>query len=233
MMRPIKNWLWKFCCRKQIPTSSRLNSEDDHHKAKQKPYEPVPEDYPKFPPPPPQEILQDPAKYWATVTARKYAAPRGVFEDSSLYALYRLYECIVLDKVFGYRNILEWFWRQHKWSVCEIPDPQDNDPARYAFLACVSYLMVKSFNARVAIGLTRGAPAIMTMEEVEEAKSRPEDERHYETVPLWAEKVPPLAETLSIPTQDAIILDGKDDERADPDFLAKNILLWTPHIHFT
>lgn len=115
IMQSIKNWLRKFCCRKQIPTSSRLKSEDDHHKARRKPYEPVPEDYPKFPPPPPQEILQDPAKYWATVTARKYAAPRGVFEDSSLYALYRLYECIVLDKVFGYRNILGWFWRQHKW----------------------------------------------------------------------------------------------------------------------
>jgi hypothetical protein len=92
--------------------------------------------------------------------------------------------------------------------------------------------MVRSYNARVAIGLTRG-PAIMTMEEAEEAKNRPEHDRPYETVPLWAGKVPPLAEMLSIPTHDRVTLDGKDDERADQDFLGKNILLWTPHIHFT
>ena len=129
--------------------------------------------------------------------------------------------------------MLEWFWRQPNWPVCEIPDPQDDNPARYAFLACVTYLMVKSYNARVAIGLTRGAPAIMTMDEAEEAKNRPENERPYEKIPLWAEKVPPLAKTLSIPTHDGVTLDSKDDERADQDFLAKNILLWTPHIHFT
>ena len=48
------------------------------------------------------------------------------------------------------------------------------------FLAGVTYLMVRSYNARVAIGLTRDAPRIMTMKEVEEI------ERPYEKVPLWA-----------------------------------------------
>src|SRR5271170_2873502 len=51
--------------------------------------------------------------------------------------------------------------------------------------------------------------------------------------PQWAEKVPSLAETLSMLTHDGVTLNGKDGERADRDFLAKNILLWTPHIHFT
>ncbi|KAL4923222.1 uncharacterized protein BDV17DRAFT_16812 [Aspergillus undulatus] len=196
--------------------------------------EPVDADYPTFPPPPPEVILQDPDGYWDSVSARKYACPRGVFEDNSLYALYRLYECFVLDKVFGYRNYLKWFWRQPQWSISDIPDPQDQEePARYAFLACVTYLMVRSFNARVKLGLTRDAPAIMTLEEIEEAQNRKEEDRPYEKVPEWAENVAPMAEPLYIPSPDGTVLDGKSDERADPDFLAKNIIIWTPHIHFT
>ena len=231
MMQRIINLVQTFCRAKKTATpfqaSLQSREPNDHF------YEPVPEDYPTFPPPPPQQILRDPEQYWAVVSARKYGAPRGLFQDSSMYALYRLYEYIVLDKVFGYRNTLEWFWRQHQWPICEIPDPQDDDAARYAFLAGVTYLMVRSYNARVALGLTRDAPAIMTMEEAEEAKKRTDQERPYERVPSWAEKVPPLAETLSLPTHDGVTLKDKDDERADPDFLAKNILLWTPHIHFT
>jgi hypothetical protein len=219
-IRKLRNNKDKRASSQSSPTCRRLSA-------------PAAEEYPTFPPPSPQDILQDPKQYWDIVSARKYAAPQGVFEDSSLYALYRLYECIVLDKVFGYRNILEWFWRQSQWPICDIPDPSDTDSTRYAFLAGVTYLMVRSFNARVAIGLTRGTRAIMLEEEIEEARNRPESQRPYERVPLWAEKVPPLAETLSIPTHDGVTLDGKDDVRADPDFLAKNILLWTPHIHFT
>ncbi|KAK2762163.1 hypothetical protein FQN54_001171 [Arachnomyces sp. PD_36] len=213
--------------------ASLWSSPQSEEKSHQQPSKPAAEEFPTFPPPSPQDILRDPEGYWATVNARKYAAPRGVFEDSSLYVLYRLYECIVLDKVFGYRNILEQFWRQSQWPISQIPDPEDADPARYAFLAGVTYLMVRSFNARVSIGLTRGMRPIMMDEEIEEARNRPDSERPYEHVPTWAANVPSLAETLSIPTHDGVLLDGKEDERADPDFLAKNILLWTPHIHFT
>ena len=60
-----------------------------------------PEDHPIYPPPPPQDILLYPEQYGATVSRRKHAAPQGVFKGSSLYALYRLYEYIVLDKVFA------------------------------------------------------------------------------------------------------------------------------------
>ncbi|KAL4960477.1 uncharacterized protein BDV14DRAFT_141914 [Aspergillus stella-maris] len=196
--------------------------------------EPSDTDFPTFPPPPPEQILQDASSYWESVSARKYACPRGVFEDNSLYALYRLYECFVLDRVFGYRNYLEWFWRQPQWSISEIPDPKDEaEPSRYAFLACVTYLMVRSFNARVKLGLTRSAPAIMSSEEIEEARNRKDGDRPYEEAPRWAAAVAPLVETLYIPNHDGVLLDGKDDERADPDFLARNIVIWTPHIHFT
>lgn len=197
------------------------------------PYISVPEDYPVFPPPPPEELLKNRVSYWKTVEARKFAAPCGESGDSPLFALYRLYEAFVLDKRFAYRNLLEYFWRKADWKVTEIPDPADLDPSRYAFLAGVTYLLVESFNARVALGLTRGARPLMGMEEAEEAKRVPHSQRAYEKVPEWAEKVPPLETTLSVPTETGDSLTDTDDPRANPDFLKKNILIWTPHIHFT
>ncbi|KAK3938005.1 hypothetical protein QBC46DRAFT_391138 [Diplogelasinospora grovesii] len=194
---------------------------------------PSPEDFPVFPPSSPQAILQAPSEYWAKVAARKYRAPRGVFEDSSLYALWRLYEFIVLDKVFDYRNALEAFWREPQWTVQDIPDPKDDDPARYAVLAGCTYLLARSFNQRVKLGLKRGMRSLLTPEEAEELKNIPDHLRRYESVPEWAIKVPALATTLVIPTHDGEVLQIQDDTRVDPDFLAKNILLWTPHIYFT
>jgi hypothetical protein len=199
-------------------------------------YVPSPQEYPTFPPPPPQAILQAPTEYWTKVSARKFAAPRGVFEDSSLYALYRLYEFIILDKVFDYRNALEAFWRQHQWAIQAIPDPKDSNPVRYAFLAGCTYLLARSFNQRVQIGLQRGMPSLITpeeAEEAEEARNVPDHLRRYGSVPEWAMRVPELATTLVIPTHDGVVLQSHGDKRADPDFLAKNILLWTPHIYFT
>lgn len=196
-------------------------------------YKPSPEDYPVFPPAPPRCLIQNPGQHWEKIAQRKFAAPQGIFEDSSLYALYRLYEVIVLDKVFGYRNGLEMFWRQKSWAVQDIADPKDDDPERYAFLAGCTYLLARSFNQRIKLGLSRQMPAIMLHEQVEELRNQPDHLRQYEQVPGWAQAVRPLEETLFVPTHDRELLKGKDDERADPDFLDKNILLWSPHIYFT
>lgn len=76
-------------------------------------------------------------------------------------------------------------------------------------------------------------PSLITPEEAKELMEVPDHLRPYERVPEWALNAPNLATTLVIPTHDGVALLGKDDRRADPDFLAKNILLWTPHIHFT
>ena len=196
-------------------------------------YVPRPGDYPVFPPPAPRDILRDPDAYRARMSRRKYGAPQGVYEDSPLFALYRLYEFVILDEVISYRNTLEAFWRQRNWAVHDIPDPEDSDPERYAFLASCTYLLARSFNQRVKLGLSRDRPSLLTPEEAEEARNVPDNLRQYEKVPDWAEKVPALTEMLLIPTDKGELLDGKDDSRADLDFLSKNILLWTPHIQFT
>lgn len=196
-------------------------------------YIPRPDDYPTFPPLPPRELLRDPSTHFDKIAARKFGGPQGEFEDRPLYALYRFYEFVVLDSVTNYRNCLEAFWRRADWPVGAIPDPAEPDPERYAFLAGCTYLMVRAFNARVKLGLDRSMPSLITPEEAEELRNRPDHLRSYEAVPEWAEKVPPLGELLVVPTHEGEVLAGKEDGRADPDFLAKGILLWTPHIFFT
>ncbi|KAJ4148478.1 hypothetical protein LMH87_002944 [Akanthomyces muscarius] len=196
-------------------------------------YSPSPADYPVFPPPPPRSILENQTQYWEGITARKFGAPEGVFEDSSLFALYRLYEFLVLDHVIDYRNCLEAFWRQRNWAVQDIPDPKDGDAERYAFLAGCTFLLLRSFNERVALGLRRDNPSLITPEEAEAARNVPDHLRPWEKVPEWAAAVTPLEDTLVIPTLNGTLLTGKSDSKADPDFLEKNILLWKPHISFT
>lgn len=213
----LRAFLSLFCC------SGRSAATSDEPVAND---EPSPIDFPVLPPPPPEEILKDCVAFGRAVDARKYAAPRDIFEDNSLFALWRLDELTVLDKRFAYRNKLEWFWRQHQWKVCDIPDPADAEcPSRYAFLAGTTYLLVKSFNERIEHGLRRGKSPLISMEEIEEARRQPENERPYERAPAWAAKVPPLEETLVVPTEDGVVLNGKDDPRADPEFLEKNILI--------
>ncbi|KAH6628846.1 hypothetical protein F5144DRAFT_326844 [Chaetomium tenue] len=196
-------------------------------------YIPNPDDYPTFPPLPPRDLFQDRIKQFDKIAARKFGGPQGEYEDKPLYALYRFYEFVALDSVTNYRNCLEAFWRKKNWPVHEIPDPQDPDPERYAFLAGCTYLIVRAFNARVKLGLDRQMPSLLIPEEVEMLRNRPDHLRPYERVPEWAEKVTPLEELLIVPTHEGEVLTGKEDKRADADFLAKGILLWTPHIFFT
>lgn len=220
------SWPWSFAVQQKRNRDKVVSSQDDGHA-------PESNDYPIFPPPSPHSILSDREEYWTRLASRRWGAPRGVTEDTSLYALYRFYELVVLDEVRPYRNALEAFWRQKDWAVQDIPDPHDEDPERYAFLAGCTYLIARSFNERVKLGLRRDMPALLTPDEAEMLKNVPDHLRDYEKVPSWAEKAAPLAETLSVPTHDGVVLTGKSDERADPDFLSKNILLWTPHISFT
>lgn len=225
-------WLWSRQAKTSAPNASS-SIENAADIADQAPTQPGRDEFPVFPPPPPKEILEDTAEYWTKLKARRFAAPRGVFEDTSLFALYRLYEYILVDQVIPYRNALEAFWRVKSWAVRDIPDPKDDDPARYAFLAGCTYLLVRSFNERVKLGLRRDMRPLLTPDEAEMLKNTPDHLRSYEEVPGWAVKVAPVEDLLSVPTVDGIILNGKDDERADSDFLAKSILLWTPHIYFT
>jgi hypothetical protein len=189
---------------------------------------PNPYRYPEFPPPEPQKLLSQALQYHRILSQREYFAPSGA-EDTQLFALYRLYEHLVLNRTTGLRNELERFWF-NRWPVSSIPDPKDHsEPARYAVLACIPALMVEAFNQRIKIGIPRHADAIMLDEEMEEYRHA---ERKYETVPIWTLSVRPIEETLKIPHEDGEVLSSFNDKRASPQLAEKNILCWQPHIHF-
>jgi hypothetical protein len=149
--------------------------------------------------------------------------------------LYRLYENITLDQNINMRNELESFWYHNSWAIKEIPDPRDPDPERYAVLACITALLVLSFNDRINLGLPRDAPPIITGDLLDKFKTQA---KILEEAPSWASKVPALGETLKIPhwdrdKHDFVPLEDFTPGKASPDFQSKNILIWQPHIYFT
>ncbi|TPX12789.1 uncharacterized protein E0L32_006669 [Thyridium curvatum] len=188
--------------------------------------------FPSWPPPSPREMLSRRDFYRERLLSRRYLAPRGVFDDSPLFGLYRLYEWIMVDHIVNMRNELEMFWWA-RWPVADIPDPgEQGDPERYAVLACIPALLVESFNERVNLGLRREEPhSILSLEEQLAWAATP---KKFETISAWAERVPPLDSVLYIPHSEAgceqfVTL---DDPGASPAFKEKNILAIKPHIHF-
>ena len=173
------------------------------------------------------------SEYVKKLRTRKYWPPKGVEADTPLYALYRLYEFLVVDDVTGYRNTTEYFCKQRTWAVHDIPNPNDSDPTRYAFLACIPGLLVSAFNARIKMGLVRDIPAIMSPEQAEEYRTAPESSKTYEKEPEWVKKVPPLQETLFMESHDGVFMKEFDDDRASNYFEHMHILIWGPHTHFT
>lgn len=117
---------------------------------------------PVFPPPPPEEIVAHRSDYITKLRLRKYRIPETAPADTPLFTLYRLYEFLIVDHVARYRNQLEYFWRQSDWAVSDICDSKDDNPTRYAFLACITALLFRSFNEKVGQGQSRNAPAIRT-----------------------------------------------------------------------
>lgn len=190
-------------------------------------------EFPVFPPPPPLEILNHQSQYVILLRTRLYLLPKDVSKDTPLYALYRLYEYLVVDHVTGYRNQIEYFWKHRDWAVRDIPDPKDQDPSRYAFLACIPALLVSAFNERIKLGLPRDAPSIMSPEQAEAYRTRPESVKAYEEVPQWTQNVQCLPETLVMRSHDNFVMGGFNDPRASDYFKPMNILIWGPHIHFT
>lgn len=184
--------------------------------------------YPVFPPPNPEDLLAQPNLYRERLFQRVHRVPKGKNEDRPLFSLYRLYEHLVLNDNVGLRNELEYFWYA-KWPVASIPDPEDPSPSRYAVLSAIPALLVQSFNERIKLGLPRKADCIVSREELEEYAK---EDKVFETVPEWTEKVAPLEETLVVPHDDGQILESFEDQRASAQLAMKNVLHWQPHIHF-
>lgn len=147
-------------------------------------------------------------------------------KETPLACLYRMYEATVLDDNIYLRNEIEYFFNHAKWKVCDIQDPKDPDPIRYAILAVLPEFLVIAFNRLIEKGLPREAPSIISNDTWDDLAAQP---NVLETVPDWAQAVPPLKEMF-------IILDEKGHTPADKirskQFLEKNIICVQPHILF-
>ncbi|KAK2467216.1 hypothetical protein APHAL10511_000765 [Amanita phalloides] len=191
-------------------------------------------------PPAVSDILADPSRV-RTRYARSRASPSlfsrllgRTHSDAPSASLYRLYEFFVLGWNINFRDELEYFCRSHpEWAISSIPEPVDDanpdpdpDPVRRAILAVLTQLMCDAFNRRIAYGLPRDAPPIVT--DFAELAARP---RVFEETPGWAKLVKPLEKRFYIPNRDGKVLNG-DDEDVSEEFKAMNIIVQAPHIHF-
>lgn len=127
------------------------------------------------------------------------------------------------------RNEIEYFWRRREWSVCDVPDPKDSEPERYAVVAAVPFMLVAAFNNLINRGLPRDAPGIMTSDELDEAMKRTPKP---EAPPVWTKNVAPLKEPLILPNKDGEVLASFQDENADLFLAEKNVLCQRLHIYF-
>ena len=110
--------------------------------------------------------------------------------------MYRLYKFFVLGWNINFRDELS----HPDWAVSSIPEPVD-DPVRRAVLAVLTQLMCDAFNRRIAYGLPRDAPPIVT--DFAELAARP---KVFEETPEWAKRVKPLEKISYIPNRDGKVL---------------------------
>ena len=151
-------------------------------------------------------------------------------DDTSLATLYRIYVAVAAGLTTHLRNEIEYFWRQHTWSVAAIPEPSNNEAECKAILAASTYLLVKAFNRLIGMGLPRDTPPVVAGDEWDKLKARP---KIFENVPAWAENMQPLKKVLVIPDANGEILKSESDEDADQDMLKKNILITVLPVLFT
>ncbi|KAL9623996.1 MAG: hypothetical protein Q9160_001749 [Pyrenula sp. 1 TL-2023] len=190
--------------------------------------------YPIFPPPAPREILSN-VSYWkALILSREHLIPKHEATDTALFALYRMYEHLILNNTSGLRTELQRFWFNN-WAVSSIPDPHDKQqPERYAVLAALPALIALSFNRRIEMGIRRGEATPDEEPSETENEDGGSGEKEWESVPQWTYGVAPAVSVLKIPhdPREGNTLQDFDDPRASQELAAKNILCWQPHIHF-
>lgn len=105
-------------------------------------------------------------------------------QDSPTKSIYRMCDFLCVDESNQLMLEMQYFWDRSTWTLESIPDPQENNPERYAMLASLVESLVIAFNARSALGLRRGQLS------TEDGLTR------QEICPWWCAHVPRLADHL-------------------------------------
>ncbi|KAI0056071.1 hypothetical protein BV25DRAFT_1894624 [Artomyces pyxidatus] len=149
---------------------------------------------PALPPPVHIQLLSDPSSVCRRLPYLDHPGfQANHLPDSPLASFYRLYEYFVIHEPVAFRNEIQYFWRRHEWPGCNVPDPHDPDPLRYALFAALTEILITSFNMQINRGLPRDVPKLLHESEFEAIRARP---RIFDVQLAWALQVPPLQKTV-------------------------------------
>lgn len=143
-----------------------------------------------------------------------------IARDTPLRSLYRLYECVVCDDENEMMQECNYFFHtQPHWRVCDIPNPNDDEPRVQAILAALVEALVDAYNWKIKLGLRRGVThhlenALLISE------FRKEPNPPLEHVPSWCADVGALPTTLYLVPGD---ITGRTD-RETGFFTKRNIV---------
>ncbi|KAL3469501.1 hypothetical protein BJX99DRAFT_69586 [Aspergillus californicus] len=151
------------------------------------------------------------------------AIPIWRMRDTPLRCVYRIYELHLADRyeLMGYE--VEYFFYRPDWRLCDIPDPRDPDPLRYAILASVVEELHEAVNWRLSLGLRRNRKHVHREED-----SDPWPPFTPEQLPEWTGKVPPIDRELlrlSVP-EESLDSEGNlvlESNGKGPNFARRNI----------
>lgn len=83
---------------------------------------------------------------------------------------------------------VEYFWYQNRqsWAIQRLADPCDEDPVRYALLACIAEELARAFNWRLGLGMRRDKSKHVYRKTLDEELPP----FTPETAPSWTKTVP-------------------------------------------
>lgn len=119
--------------------------------------------------------------------------------DTPLQSMHRLYELHLAGRSPLIGTETEYFFYHEDWKLGDIPDPKDEDPIRYAFLASFMEELHEAVNWRLSLGLRRNRQKILRQK-----GSDPWPPFTPETLPDWTRTVPPIDEDFlkrSVPSR--------------------------------
>ncbi len=148
-------------------------------------------------PPPPNQILKNMHEYDQFFQERCIReAELDLKSETPLDSLFRMYECLLLDKPVELQAEARWFFSHSDWLLQEIPDPSDYKHLdRYAVLACLTHLLFRVFRDTPRFRCQYPFLSILTDAQIEELKRQ---ENAKVAIPQWAHHVPLLPQPWSI-----------------------------------
>lgn len=140
----------------------------------------------------PLELVADPDAHLRTHLRSFQQVPIWRLRDTPTRSLYRLYEHYMAGTFIPIGEETEYFWHQTRWVLHAIPDPHDQDPIRYAMLACLVEELVKAFNWRRGLGIRRRPPGLCLERDLVAPTTPPK----LLEGPTWTHEVPPIEPSM-------------------------------------